>query len=206
MTERIVAVCAGPECGQGAPPGIDPEEFRLAVVEDTYELVAGLDLVTAAIAAPAADRAAIEELCWPGTPIVEIDAPAGGAVPARAVLAALAALGADQAVVVAGDAPDLPGLLIGKLLRGLGGSPVAVCPAEGGGLVALAGRLPVADWLGDVTVDEADAVDTLRAAAPRSADVHVGPGWHRLRNPADVAALDPGLEGWPATRLLLSPA
>lgn len=205
MTERIVAVCAGPDYGRAAPPGVDAGELRLAVVEDTYELIAGLELVTAALAAPPGDLAAIEELGWPGTPVVPVGMP-GGTVPVGAVLVELAALGAEQGVVVAGDAPDLPGLLIGKLLRGLGQAAVAVCPAEGGGLVALAARLPAVDWLGSLTLDDPGAVDTLRRAAPRRADVNVGPGWHRLRAAADIAALDPGLEGWPATRILLSPA
>src|SRR6266404_2231387 len=38
-------------------------------------------------------------------------------------LRSLAALGAGQGVVLAADAPDLPLLLIGKLLRALGGAP-----------------------------------------------------------------------------------
>jgi len=33
--------------------------------------------------------------------------------------------------------------------------------------------------------------------------VQVVPGWRRQRGPADLAALDPGLEGWEATRRLL---
>jgi hypothetical protein len=46
-------------------------------------------------------------------------------------------------------------------------------------------------------------VARLRGAAPRRALV-VTPAWRRLRTPADLGGLDPGLEGWEATRALLS--
>ena len=109
---------------------------------------------------------------------------------------------------MAPDAPDLPPLLIGKLLRALGDAPASATPAAGGGLVALAARLPLPDWLSAVleTVDlnTPDALSLLRAAAPRPGLVPTGPGWHRLRTPVDVALLDPGLEGWENTRALLA--
>ena len=121
-------------------------------------------------------------------------------------LDAAAQLGADSVAVVAGDAPDLPGLLIGKLFRALSPADAAVCPAAGGGLVALAIKLPRPVWLPDVDLDEDDALERLRAAAPRRHAVGLAPGWHRLRTPVDVHRLDPGLEGWEATRRLLSGA
>ena len=108
--------------------------------------------------------------------------------------------------LVTADAPDLPGLLIGKLWRALGRSEVAVCPAEGGGVVAMATLLPAPGWIGRarVDLDTADCLDRLRAAAPTRRSVAVGPGWHRLRSPGDLGRLDPGLEGWDVTRALLS--
>lgn len=107
--------------------------------------------------------------------------------------------------VVAGDAPDLPGLLVGKLFRALGSAEVAVCPAAGGGLVAVASRVPVPDWFvrARVGLDTTDAVDRLQAAAPHPRSLGVAPGWHRVRVRADLDRLDPGLDGWDATRTLL---
>jgi hypothetical protein len=64
-------------------------------------------------------------------------------------------------------------------------------------------RLPVPEWFPDIDLDHA-APDDLRSAAPRKAVVAVTPGWHRLRGPADLARLDPALEGWDTTRALLS--
>jgi hypothetical protein len=191
VTSRFVAVLAGEKVA--TPPGADPAEFRLAALEDTYEVVAGLEFVTPVLALTAPDPEA-ESITWPGTEIVRTTG-------LRPLLDALAALGADQAAVVAHDAPDLPPLLLGKLFRSLGGGEVAVCPAKGGGLVALAARLPAPSWLTDVDLDTAPS--RLRAAAARPGAVRSGPGWHRLRTPADLARLDPGLEGWDNTRLLL---
>jgi hypothetical protein len=63
--------------------------------------------------------------------------------------------------------------------------------------------LPAPDWLPEIDLDTT-APDAVRAAAPRPADVVVTPAWRRLRGPADLASLDPAVEGWDATRLLLS--
>ncbi len=232
--QRMAAVLVTPAVRAAAPPGVDPGEFGLAVIEDACDLVAELELVTPAIAVSRAARQQfgereVAELAWPGTAVLQLGhADGAGLGLVDQTLRSLAALGAVQGVVLAADAPDLPILLIGKLLRALGGHPrrvdVAVCPADGGGLVALAAWLPVADWLagivpaqdladgtlkggtladGTVELDLADAVDRLRRAAPRRGAVQVVPGWHRLRSPADVGRLDPGLEGWSATRGLL---
>jgi hypothetical protein len=192
VTSRFVAVLAGDTAP--APPGIDPAEFRLAVLEDTYEVVAGLDLVTSVLALPRPDPDA-EAITWPGTPIVQTTG-------LTALLGSLRELGADQAAVIAHDAPDLPRLLIGKLFRALGGGEVAICPARGGGLVALAARLPAPAWLDGIDLDSEPS--RLRAAADRPGAVRSGPGWHRLRTSADLARLDPGLEGWDNTRTLLA--
>ncbi|MGH3379185.1 MAG: DUF2064 domain-containing protein, partial [Actinoallomurus sp.] len=92
----------------------------------------------------------------------------------------------------------------GKLFRALGSGEVAICPAKDGGLVALAARLPAPAWLAGIDLDTADAPSRLRAAAGRPGAVRSGPGWHRLRTPADLGRLDPGLEGWDNTRILLA--
>jgi hypothetical protein len=203
-----------------SPPGIDPEELRLALLEDTYEVVAGLELVTPALVLDPPAQPAAEAITWPGTAIVRERSLA-------AAFAALHDLGAGQAVLLAPDAPDLPPLLIGKLFRALGDAPAAACQAEGPldagpphdgppsggrrgtphGLVALAARLPLPGWLAaaldGVDLDTPDALARLRAAAPRPGLVPQGPGWHRLRTPADLRLLDPGLEGWENTRAIL---
>lgn len=197
MTRRLVGVL-------GAPDGVPPGDLRAAMVEDVYEMVAGLALVEPALllAEHDPDAAALATLVWPGTPVLRL----AGPDLLRDAIDALAGLGADQVTVLAGDAPDLPGLLVGKLHRGLGSADVAVLPAAGGGLVALATHLPVPDWLPRLPggLDAADAVARLRTAAPRRTCVHVGPGWHRVRSTADLATLDPGLEGWEVTRAALS--
>jgi hypothetical protein len=51
---------------------------------------------------------------------------------------------------------------------------------------------------------QADAAERLSRAGAGAAAPAVVSGWHRLRTPADVASLDPGLEGWETTRALLS--
>ncbi|MCW2948770.1 MAG: hypothetical protein JWR24_5487 [Actinoallomurus sp.] len=193
MTTRFAAVLA--RHGVVSPPGTDPEEFRLALLEDTYEVVAGLEFVTPVLALTAADPDAAA-ITWPGTPVLRTTG-------LDALLGALHDLGADQAVVVAHDAPDLPPLLIGKLFRALGGGEVAVCPAQGGGLVALAARLPAPPWLTGIDLDTPDAPSRLRAAAGSAGAVRSGPGWHRLRTHGDLSRLDLGLEGWDNTRALL---
>ncbi|TDC55866.1 hypothetical protein E1281_10420 [Actinomadura sp. KC345] len=186
------------------PPGIDPGEFRLALLEDTYEVVDGLELVTSALVLDPPGQPDAEAVTWPGTPVVRESTLAGA-------FAALHALGAGAAALVAQDAPDLPPLLIGKLFRALGSAPSAACRADGAagpdGLVALAARLPLPEWLDtalrEVDLDTPDALDRLRAAAPRPGLVPQGPAWHRLRTSADLRLLDPGLEGWENTRALL---
>ncbi|WP_433181787.1 DUF2064 domain-containing protein [Actinoallomurus sp. CA-150999] len=194
MTDRFAAVLARTDAA--APPGADPDEYRLALLEDTYEVVAGLEFVTPVLALTAPDPAA-EAVTWPGTPVLRV---AG----LEDLLRALHDLGAEQAAIVAPDAPDLPALLLGKLFRALGSGQVAVCPAAGGGLVALAARLPAPPWLDGVGLDTPDAPARLRAAAGTQGAVRSAPGWHRLRTPADVSLLDPGLEGWDNTRALLA--
>ena len=187
---RVVAV--------QATAATDP--LALAMLEDVVDLVEAMREVEAALALPAGAGDAVRAVTWPGMPVVDVAAAAG----VCDVLDALAAVGADEAGVVCADSPDLPALLLGKLHSALTGAEVAVCPAGDGRLVALASRLPVPDWLraSETTLDDQDVVRRLRALAPRRA-LHVGPGWHRIRGAADSALLDPGLEGWDATRAVL---
>ncbi|MEV7011813.1 DUF2064 domain-containing protein [Streptosporangium sp. NPDC051022] len=195
--ERVVGVVVTPSMSAAAPPGVDPARFLTAAAEDTYELVAALDFVTPVLVTSVPG---MEEIVWPGTPVVEIPDLSGAAL----VAAAFEALPyGGQAVLVSGDAPDLPPLLIGKLFRELGRARVAVCPAADGGAVAIAAHLPYPGWAA-VGFDDPEPVRALRASAPAPRTVATGPGWHRLRTPCDIHRLDPGLEGWDNTRALLS--
>lgn len=211
MTDRFVAVLAPEARCAAAPPGIDPDEFGLALLEDTYEVAAGLELVRPALILPPLAPPTAEEITWPGTLVVR-PAPWPGQVAGTAALPAaldrFRELGAATAAVLAPDAPDLPPLMIGKLFRALSHAPAAACRADGGGLVALAVRLPMHGWLTEalqsIDLDTPDAFEALRGAAPRPGMIQSGPGWHRLRRPEDVGRLDPGLEGWENTRALLS--
>ena len=180
-----------------APPGIDPGKWRAAMAEDVVDLLATLAQAEPAIAGLPEDRTLIEEIAWPGMRAYE--------VPTRTVLPVLRAAGADgfeQAAVIAADAPDVPGMILGKLLRPLETKPVAVASASGTGAFGVAARLPVPEWLVDHDLDGATAA-TLRRTAPQPSDVQSTPEWHRLRGPAELAALDPALEGWENTRHLL---
>jgi hypothetical protein len=170
----------------------------MAMLEDVVDLVESMREVEAALALPPDADPSLRSLTWPGMPVV------AGAPDVIAVLDALEALGADEGAVVCADVPDLPVLLLGKLHSALTDAQVAVCPADGGGLVALATRLPASGWLRDLgpRLDEPTELARIKTAAPTRTLV-VGPGWHRVRTTQDLGALDPGLEGWEATRALL---
>ncbi|WP_344101530.1 DUF2064 domain-containing protein [Nocardiopsis rhodophaea] len=203
----MAAVLITPGTGTAPPPGIDPGTFQSVLSEDTYDVVADLEQCAPAVAAwaerpDAADRlaAAATDLTWPGTPVLRLT----GGAPLSRTLAALRDHGAEEAAVIAADAPDLPRLLIGKLFRALGGAAVAVCPADGGGLVALAARIPAPAWADGVDLDAPDALARLSTLCPERRALSAVPGWHRIRTPADISRLDPGLEGWEVTRSLLS--
>jgi hypothetical protein len=159
---------------------------------------AQLNEVDAAVAVT--DATFARQVGWPGLRCYEVPA-----LDPPTVFAAVAADGYDQAALLAGDAPDLPGMLIAKLLRPLTSHPVAAAPALGAdrGLLGLSAVLPAPPWL--PATDLADlTAQIVRKHAPRAIDVAAGTGWHRLRGPADLARLDPGLEGWDATRALLT--
>ncbi|MER6949819.1 hypothetical protein ABT294_37970 [Nonomuraea sp. NPDC000554] len=189
---RTAAVLVRQSMARAAPEGVAPDEFLEAVAEDTYEMVAGLELLTPVLVTSVAG---LEEIVWPGTEVITI----AEDEPLKSIVKRL---DGDQVVVIAADAPDLPPLLVGKLFRELGRAQITVCPAERGGAVALACGLPMPDWA-DPDLDDPDPVATLRAQAPGRRMVATGPGWHRLRTPDDLGRLDPGLEGWENTRALL---
>ncbi len=181
-----------------SPPGIDLAKWRAALAEDVVDLLARLAQAEPAIAAVPADLALAEEIAWPGMPIYEV--PSTTVLP---VLHQAAAAGFDQAAVLAADAADVPGMILGKLLRPLTSKPVAVAPAgRDGGLLAVATTLPVPEWLGDHDLDSATPM-TVRRGAPQPSLVESTPDWRRLRGPADLATLDMALEGWENTRALL---
>lgn len=197
--DRRVVVVVVPGTGTWAPPGRDPEAWRLALAEDTYEVLAALDRVDVAMAV-AGDEDAVASasaLTWPGTSTYAVD-------PARPVLQAVELAGPAAAVVaVSHDVPDLPGLLIGKLFRALAHADIAVTPAEDGTLAAIGVNIPTADWVHELAPTFDTPLADLEAHKPRRHSVAIGPGWHRLRSNADLARLDPGLEGWDATRSIL---
>lgn len=196
MVRRVVVALLVPVTW--APPGVGLADWRAALAEDVVDLLARLAQATPAIAATADDRALAEEIAWPGMRIYEVPT-----ATVRPVLEAATADGFDQAAVIAGDAPDVPGMVLGKLLRPLERKAVAVAPAAvGTGLLGVATQLPPPAWLADHDLDTAGPM-TLRRTAPQPSDVESTPEWRRLRGPADLATLDPALEGWDNTRALL---
>jgi hypothetical protein len=193
--QRVVAVSV-------ARPSDLPDDLAAAMLSDVVDLVTATPQVAPAVLAPAARFEAARAALWPGTPLVEVadDATVG------ALLAAVPADGMVAVAVIVADVPDLPGLLLGKLFRAVSGRvDVAVCPADPDGLVAIAATLPLPGWLLEcpARLDDPDALGALHAAAPPRG-LSVTPGWHRVRTVADTRRLDPGLEGWDATRLALS--
>jgi hypothetical protein len=201
VTTRVVAPWFVHRRAAAAPPGVDPAAFARAMFEDLYDTLSTLELVdTAVVVAPGA-RDDVLPLLWPGAPVHEASPPH-----VTEALSVLGESGASAALVVAADAPDLPQMLIGKAMRALGRADVAYCEAAGGGLVFLAARCPVPDWVAsaDPDLDDAETRRRLHSAAPRRTAVAATPGWHRLRRSGDLALLDPGLEGWDVTRSLLA--
>jgi hypothetical protein len=181
-----------------APPGVDPDAWRAALAEDVVDLIAPLPQVQPAIAAVEADLPIASKIGWPSMPLYEVKRAS-----LRSALEAAAGGEHDRAAVIFADAPDLPAMLVGKLLRPLSTREVAIAPALDGGLLGVASRLPVPAWLPDLDGEKGDVVQA-RAAAPKPTMVAATPAWHRLRTPLDLHRLDPALEGWDATRALLS--
>lgn len=200
---RVAALLlTGPAPAAAAPRGIDPEAFAAAQAEDLADLLASLAGIDAAMATGPDQAELARRVSWPGTHLLDLS---HGHTPVD-VLVALGELGYDEGAVLVADAPDLPALHVAKSFSALDTRAVAVAPARETGMVILASRLPVPDWLRDnpIDMDAADPVRALKAVASQRRDVFATPGWHRLRTPADLGWLDPGLEGWDATRALLS--
>ncbi|WP_221324261.1 hypothetical protein [Actinoplanes sp. L3-i22] len=196
MTRRVVVAMLVPV--PWSPPGVDPAAWRAALAEDLVDLLARLAQAEAAIATTPADRPLAEEIAWPGMRIYEVPQ-----VTVLPVLAAATADGFEQAAVIAADAPDVPGMILGKLLAPLESKAVAVAPGgPGGGVLGVATSLPAPEWLADHDLDGASA-QLLRRNAPAPGDVTTTPPWRRLRGPADLGTLDIALEGWDNTRALL---
>jgi hypothetical protein len=170
------------------------------LAEDLIDLLATLAEVEPALAVVEADRAFAAAVAWPTMRVYALPH-----LSVRAILAAAASDGFEQAAIIAADAPDLPGMVIAKLLRPLTTRPVAAAPVTGDetGLLGLACRLPTPDWLPEIDFGTA-TVAAVRAAAPAATDVIGTSGWHRLRHPAALSQLDPDLEGWDATRAMLT--
>ena len=198
MTRRIVVVALAAPAW--TPPGLAPATWRRALADDAVDLLATLAEVEPALAVAEADRSLAAEVAWPSMRVYVVPK-----LTVTSILAAATADGYEQAAVLAGDVPDLPGMLIAKLLRPLTTRPVATAPdaSEPSGLVGIASRLPAPDWLPDLDFDTS-TVATVRSAAPASTEVIGTPGWHRLRTPSSLSRLDPALDGWEATRALLT--
>lgn len=181
-----------------APAGVDQDAFSRACLADTYEVLAGLAEVQAGVAGAADEETA--ELLWPGDRAVPDRRP-------HAIAAALTGAGedgVDELVLVAGDAPDLPALVVAKMFRALRRAEVCLAPDRVlPGCVALGVRLPWPGWLPtDLGLDVTEP--DLTPLAPRRSALALTPDWHRLRTAAALQRLDPGLEGWEETRLLIS--
>ena len=199
MTRRAVVVPLLPL--DWCPPGIDAQHWRAALAEDLADLINGLAEAEPALAVAEADAPLAAAVRWPTTRVYEQPR-----LDLAELCTALHADGYAQVAMIAPDAPDLPAMLIGKLLRPLSSRPVAIAPAQGGGLSGFAVRLPVPPWLAWPLLDFAKPdvdMSGLRARAPRPGDVATAPGWHRLNGADGLARLDPAIEGWEATRALL---
>jgi hypothetical protein len=178
---------------------VDADRYATACLTDSYEVLAGLSGIRTALAGSAALAAALEEIRWPQDPVLETDGrslrPVADRIPG----------GPAELIMVAGDVPDLPELIIAKIAKALHRADVALAPELGGdGLVAAGVRLPWPTWLPDDMDLDRDPYDRLSELAPRRNLVVRTPGWHRMRRPDAVHRLDPGLEGWDNLRYLLS--
>jgi hypothetical protein len=196
VTKRVVVALLTPV--SWSPPGIDLGKWRAALAEDVVDLLARLAQAEPALAATAADLDLAREIAWPGMPIYEVRT-----ATVLPVLEATAKDGFDQAAVLAADAADVPGMILGKLLRPLSSKPVAVAPTgQEAGLLAVATHLPAPQWLTDIDLDTGTPM-TVRRTAPQPSLVESTAEWRRLRGPHDLATLDQALEGWENTRAIL---
>ena len=189
MTDRVVVLLLGPVQAPAAPPGCDGALFAAAMAEDVFAVFGELEGIDEAIAfSDPAGAALAGSLAWPGTALVQLAA--GSALPD--LWRQVTERGYRQAAIVVADAPDLPALHVAKAFSALGSSAAAAAPAVNGGVVILAGRLPPPPGVAGADMDRPPPPGVRRTLP-----------WHRLRRPGDLARLDPGLEGWEATRALL---
>jgi hypothetical protein len=192
---RLALVVASFSAATGAPPGIDPQAFASACLADTYEVLADLDGVSSGIIGSGSE---VSDLLWPGSVLLHPTQLLRDAVTTDPKTW-------DEVVFVPADVPDLPGLVIAKLFKALQHADVCLAPERGGGgLVAFAARWPWPSWA-EIELDlDVNPSAELAERAPRRSRLATGPSWHRMRTPASVNRLDPGLEGWEQTRALLS--
>jgi len=196
VVERVVAALLVPVTW--SPPGVALDKWRAALAEDLVDLLVRLSAAAPAIACVPADRELADEIAWPGMRVWEVPT-----ATIRPVFEAANADGFDQAAIVAADAPDVPGMVLGKLLQPLDAKTLAVAPGgPGGGALGVAARLPLAPWVADVGLDEATA-QMLRRGAPEASEVTTTAAWRRVRGAQELSTLDMGLEGWENTRAVL---
>lgn len=195
LRHRAAVVLARYDAYSAAPEGIAPDAFAAACLLDSYEVLADLIGVRSGISGPPE----VAELLWPGA----LQLPADIAV--RTIAGQLSGQ-VDELVVIPADVPDLPGLVLAKLFKVLHRTDIAIAPERSGaGCVAIGVSLPLAEWIPDDAFDlDHNPFARLSAIAPRKSRCALAPTWHRLRTPADVTRLDPGLEGWEETRALLA--
>ena len=130
---RAALGCAVPRrCDRRlAPPWAPPAStraWRLALAEDVLDVLATLAEVDAAIAVGRRRRGARSAGSSAGRACGSYDVPA---LDVATVLAAAPPTATSRRSLLAADAPDLPGMMIAKLLRPLTTRPVAAAPATG---------------------------------------------------------------------------
>jgi hypothetical protein len=191
---RAAVVLARYGASSAAPEGIDPASFAAASLLDCYEVVADLIGVKSGIAGPPS----VADMLWPGALHLPTDITVGAMADQLGGVA-------DELVVLPADLPDLPGLVLAKLFKVLHRTDIAIAPERAGaGCAAIGVSLPLAEWIPDDAFDlDHNPYPRLSTIAPRRSRWALAPTWHRLRTPADVSRLDPGLEGWEETRALL---
>jgi len=196
VPRRVVIALLEPVTG--TPEHLDPGAWRTALAEDLIDLLGRLNEVDVAVAVAASELAFAESVRSPGMTIFPLDR-----LCARSAFAAASAAGFDHAGVLAPDAPDLPGLLVGKLMRAVGRRPLAALPQlNGPGLVGLAATLPAPAWLPELPLSDL-RVTGLRAGSG-SAEIGETPGWRRITKAADTAWLDLRLDGAESVQALLA--
>lgn len=188
-----VLVLDGAVRSPAAPPGCDPGRLAVAMAEDVLAVIGELDGVDDLIACSPDSASLAEGVRWPTTTVLPIPAGSSAAV----ILSLVAELGYRQAVLVAPDCPDLPALHLAKVFAALTSSAAAVSVSLTGGLVLLGSQL--SGPAGQCAVGSAAGLD-----APAPAWARETLPWRRLRRPADLARLEPALEGWDSTRALLA--